>query len=200
MIAHPLTVDLDVCVLTTYDDGFLSVGVQGDADVVEIAPPEGHHPYGFLGRPRDPTTDGDGNATAGATALLLKGGNDDFAIPLGDPRVTPTLPQLSAGGTWGSTLHYCDTDPTIADPMPAYILLDGSTGNATAHVPGKCVLRAEVNNGPFLLLSGAVTPPIAQLAVPGGPLVQVDQTAVQLGAAGGSFVVIDNGGAFTAWL
>lgn len=199
MIAHPLTLDLDTAVLTVYDpDGFLDVGIAGESDTTNIATPEGQHPYGFLGRPRDPTTDPQSNATLGCTVLRMAEGNVDHVIPLGDPRVTPTLPQIQAGDNFGSSLHYADTPQ--ADPYPCYILLDGSTGNATAHVPGKCLLRCEVNAGPFLLLDGAVTPAYAQIGIPSGPLVQVDDTGVQLGAAGGNFVVVDNGGALTTFL
>lgn len=55
------------------------------------------HPYGFSARPPDPATDTDGNPTAGCQALHDWDGSRGFVLPLGDPRLGPSLPAIKKG-------------------------------------------------------------------------------------------------------
>lgn len=173
MITCPLYPDIGACVLSAYDaDQFLTLGIDGDAATTKLPPVEAIHPLGFIARPLDPETDSDGNINQGqaCTLLRLAGENEDMAMALGDPRVTPTLPALPKG----SAMLY---GPTGSDDLPR-ILCSGVDDSITIHV-------------------GSATKVTIEVA--GGPSITVDNGAVQLGAPGGAPLVKDDGGIAAAW-
>lgn len=173
MIAHPIQPDLQCAVMSTYDeDGFPSIGIDGDADGVNLQPPEALHPLGVIARPKDPEADPDGKAIDGSgacTVLRLSEGNTDHVIALSDPRCTPALPRIPKG----SAMVYA---PSGSDDPP-HVLLRGDDEHLIVHVPSTASITLEVE---------------------GGPQVVVDNGKVSLGVVGGPPVMLDNG--FTAWL
>lgn len=175
MRALPLRPDLQSATSSSYDaDGFLQVGVDGDAATTNLPPAEALHPLGLCARPLDPGTDGSGNVNEAQACTLLRlvGDNTDDAIVLSDPRVTPQVPQIPLG----SIVLY---EPSLASDL-ARVVLNGQDHSLTIHVAAGAKVVVEVA---------------------GGPSITVDPTDVQLGAPGGSKVVIDNGvlaGSFTA--
>jgi hypothetical protein len=169
--AFPLRPDLQSATSSSYDpDGFLQVGVDGDSATTNLPPLEALHPLGFIARPMDPGTDGAGNVNQGqaCTVIRLTGDNTDDAIVLSDPRATGQLPQLPLG----SAMLY---EPSGAAD-PARVLASGADHTLTIHVTTGAKVTIEVAGGPSLLIDG---------------------TAVQLGAPGGQFVVV-NPAALTA--
>ena len=73
MRATPIRPDLQTCTSSSYDaDRFLDVGVDGEAADVNLPPVEAMPPLGLFARPRDPATDGEGNALAGKSCTLLR--------------------------------------------------------------------------------------------------------------------------------
>lgn len=172
MIDTPLVTDLQVSCLSVYDgDGFLGIGLDGEAAVSKLPPAQALHPFGFLGRPRDPATDSNGNVDPAKGCLVLRytEGNVDHAIVLNDPRTAGHLPQVGKGGS----LQYADTGAT---DLP-YVLCNPDDGSITIHVPSTTKVTIEVA---------------------GGPSLTIDNGAVQAGAPGGFPAVYDAG--LTAFL
>lgn len=106
--------DVGVVVLSAYDDsGFL--GIQPDVygeGASGVHPYEVQSPHGFLGRPLDPDTDGEGSPTLGCTILYaLEGGRGHVWLG-SDPRVIPKLPILEKGETlvYASNGHFIRLD------------------------------------------------------------------------------------------
>src|SRR5690349_5153842 len=93
-------IDVGVVTLTEYDDeGFIGLGLDHfGEEKAGTQPIEAHHPYGFIGRPKDP--DGDSaHPTLGVTAMYWWQGDTGHAMALGDPRGNDSLPRLQKGET-----------------------------------------------------------------------------------------------------
>lgn len=100
--------DLGTALLSEYDgDDFPSIQVDlyGDAASPSM---ELHAPYGLYYRPLDPTTDKNGQVTAGCRALFAVEGDRHHAWLLEDPRITTILPRLKAGESvfYGPTSNF----------------------------------------------------------------------------------------------
>jgi hypothetical protein len=172
--ALPLRPDLQAATSSSYDpDGFLVVGVDGDATTTTLPPSEAHHPLGFCARPLDPGTDGAGNVNQAlaCNVLRLTGDNVDDVVLLADPRVVPKIPQ----GPKGSSCMY---EPGFG--------------------PDLARITLNYDNAHGLVIHVAAGGPTVTIEVAGGPSITVDPTGVQLGAVGGLAVVVDRG--LTAFL
>ncbi len=111
--------DLATNQLTEYDeDNFLAVHVDGYGEDASLGAMELHHPYGFVGRPRDPDADG-----KGALVKLWLEGDKGYAIAFEDVRIATLLPVVKKGGS----AMYCATG--------GFVEFDGETGTLTAYVP-----------------------------------------------------------------
>ena len=119
--------DTGLAILSSYDaDRFMGVGVDvpgGTSAGTGLF--EARFPYGTFSRPRDPTVTG--AARIGAGALWAYNGKQRLAWVQDDPRVTPKLPQASAG-TWGAFADTGNNDITT-------MVLDGTTGSFALRVP-----------------------------------------------------------------
>ncbi len=111
--------DLGTSQLTEYDeDNFLGVHVDGYGENGSLGPMECHHPYGFLGRPRDPDSDG-----RGALVQFWLEGDKGYAIALEDVRIASLFPVAKKGGS----LQYAATG--------SFHEIDGTDGTHTIYVP-----------------------------------------------------------------
>ncbi len=165
--SHPISTDVQVSVLSEYDaDGFLGIGLDGESATVKDPPIEAFHPFGFLGRPRDPTTDDEGNADPAfaCNVLRLSEGSMDHCMVLNDPRTMRRLLMVPKGGS----LQYADTGK--AD-LP-YVFASGDDGTLKLHVAADATVTIEVA---------------------GGPTIFIDNGTVQVGAPGGAPAVKDPG-------
>lgn len=175
MRAFPLRPDLQAAASSSYDaDGFLLVGVDGDAATTNLPPAEALHPLGLCARPLDPGTDGSGHVDQGqaCNVLRLVGDNTDDVVVLSDPRVTPKLLQLPKGGL------------VLYEPSDAADL-------------ARVVLNGDGSHG--LVLHVAAGGPKILLEVAGGLSLTVDGAAVQVGGPGGFDIVIENGALATSF-
>jgi len=171
MKSYPITPHLQVVTVSVYEpDGFLTVGVDGEAAISAQPPAEAHHPLGLIARPVDSGTDGSGNVSQAqaCTVLRLTEENDDSAILLGDPRVTPHVPKIADPG--GGVILY---EPSLGPDLARVEVNRDGTHGITVHVPAGAKVTLEVA---------------------GGPSITIDPAFVNLGApTGGQPVVIDNG-------
>lgn len=92
---------------TGYEEGVLDATVDllgGDAS---CAPGIAYHPFGFVGRPKDPDVDPDSGAILnGPRVLYWYEGSTLHTVLLDDPRRTQKLPELERGGA----MMYADAD------------------------------------------------------------------------------------------
>jgi hypothetical protein len=98
--------DLVITAKTQYEDDVLTA--QGDllgADA-SCAPAECYHPFGFIGRPKDPDLTPDGKVLNGARLLFWYEGSTMHSMVLDDPRRAAKLPKLDKGGA----MMYADVD------------------------------------------------------------------------------------------
>jgi hypothetical protein len=128
-----LELDLGRAILTSYDGQHLLAQFDSEGDDADgdhqgrTASAEVHSPFGLDGRPRDPDTNTDGTSGIGATAMRAIEGRTQHMLVFGDPRCTDALPTLEKG----SARLYGH----LAGNKVAWVVIDGTTGTLTAHVP-----------------------------------------------------------------
>jgi len=206
MRALPIRPDVQTATGSSYDgDGFLSVGVDGDAAVTTLPQVEALPPLGLMARPQDPGTDGQGDPLPGQSCTLLRlvGDNDDQAILLTDPRVVGLVPQLAKGGVALYEPTAANQDGTAVTDLARITLNDDGSHRILVHAPASSPptkITIEIANGPHLTIDGTTSPPSLTLAIPGGPSIVLDATNfAQIGGPGGQPIAIASP-AFLAWL
>lgn len=117
--------------------------------------------------------DPDGSANAGE-ALVGWEGDRGHALVLDDARYNRLLPDEGKGGS----VQY----GVYAEDALSYVLCNGATGAIT--------VRTGKDAGPVRIEREAA----------GAPLLELNDQLLELGATGGDFVLIDKGGALSAWM
>lgn len=100
------------------EDGTLQAAVDLFGEDASCAPGIAYHPYGFLGRPKDPDTDPKSGAiTNGPRTLYYFEGSTLHTMPLDDPRVTRNLQRLQKGSSMqyssGQSRVVCDQNGAV---------------------------------------------------------------------------------------
>ncbi len=117
--------------------------------------------------------DPDGNANA-VEALVGWEGDRGHAWILDDARYNRLVPDEGKGGSVQYGIY--------AEDAVSYILCNGATGAIT--------VRTGKDAGPVRFERDAT----------GSPILEMNDQFVELGATGGDFVLIDKGGALSAWI
>ena len=161
-----------------YDDGTsLPWTQEAPIDDGQAMPSAAHHPFGFMGRPRDRDVNADGSTANGNYLLYASGGDKTWCFNLDDVRRTLKLPQVDPGGS----LWYADVDD-------AYGVWDG-TGNLKFKLPLGKTFTVDVGNGITVEVSSSgvnvkgLTPQAPMTIGPTG----TPPTAVILGASAGAW-------------
>jgi phage baseplate assembly protein gpV len=86
---------LGSCTYSEYDvDGFLGIQVDGFGEDESGVPPyETWHPFGFVGRPLDPDSDGS------CAVLIFFDGDEGFTVAMSDSRAAALIPPVKKGGS-----------------------------------------------------------------------------------------------------
>lgn len=99
------------------EENFLGIQCDVYGETESGMPPfEAIGQYGFFGRPTDPDENG------ASSVLYLQWGDQYFALPMGDPRRTVSLPPMPKG----SSVQYCD--------RPSIDMHSGDDGTKTVYV------------------------------------------------------------------
>ena len=140
-----MSIDLATLTATDYANGALRAQVKLLGNDSSCAPGLMYHPFGFVGRPKDPDVDSLGNVTKGATALFWYEGNTLHTMALGDPRRTSKLPTVDKGGS----CQYADCDNAYG--------LFGADGTYTLRVPTGKTASIGDSSAQALALGAALT-------------------------------------------
>jgi hypothetical protein len=110
------------------DDGFLGVQVDTHGrDDAGVPPFQALMPYGLIGRPLDPESNGEGS-----NVLFWEDGDESHCIALNDPRVQTVAPQATKGSVG------------LCNARGAFFLLDYDDDTATLYVPVDSGSKAHV--------------------------------------------------------
>lgn len=168
--------DLVTCTLSERDgDGFVRCqpDAYGAVDANGSAPShEAFLPFGLGGRPKDPTNG------KGAHLLLMRHGDESFALPGHDPRWMESRPDFGDGG---ASLVSCKG--TADAPTSPYVAFFGE-GAAGGEAEGLFRVLAKTTAGDAKV---EIDPSTGDVTIthPGGTVVVVKATGVELGAASG---------------
>ena len=169
-------IELGVAVASVYDDdGFLGVQVDTHGeDDAGVPPFQALMPYGLIGRPLDPESDGEGS-----NVLFWDDGDLSHCIALNDPRVQSVAPQATKG-----SVGQCNA-------AGAFQLFDYDTETYTLYVPVDGGAKAHVitvgkdeNGADYLGL----------VQCDGLSITMLDDEIVISNRAGNAYVQIDDSG------
>lgn len=136
--------DISIAALTKYEDGTLLVQVALLGDGASCAPGEAYHPFGFIGRPKDPEVDPqNGTIINGGRAFYWFEGSTMHAWLGDDPRRTQKLPEVQKGGS----MWYADADGAFARYS--------ADGTLEVRASAGKTITLQVGAGPTIVLNDA---------------------------------------------
>jgi hypothetical protein len=138
-------------------------------------------PFGIWCRPRDPDMDPNGLLKVGSGVLYGSDGDEEFVLPVADPRYVVKLPDPGKGGL---VLYSTVLVGTFLDVSTVWLKPDGSLATRSPYSSGTKAHSITVSAG----ADGAL-----RLTHGEGMLVEVSKDHVELGGTGGSGVVYDSG-------
>lgn len=172
--------DYGTCMFTTrLDNGYFGVqpdrhgGQDAGGPAVEMM-----SPFGLFGRPQDPDLDQDGNLKAGANALVMEHGGEEFVMPCVDLRWGKLLPDPGKGGSglYAATKIGGHLDVTT-------IVLSGDDGSIKLKVP----FSNGSKSNQFEVTDTSIKATHAD-----GPSLELSSTGVDAGGPGGAAVMLAN--------